>query len=241
MNMYIVTGASKGIGFELLKQLSAKGHFVIGIARTASVLDGVKFIEADLTNTDTLESLMDEILFAAPKKTTSFTLINNAGTVEPIGLIGTVNAENMTNAMALNLTAPLILSNAFIKKLRDCEGLKRIINISSGAGRNAYEGWGTYCTTKAGLDQFSRVVSLEQENAAFPVGIVSIAPGIIDTDMQETIRESKEEAFPLLGRFIDYKEKGLLSSAEQTATRLIKFMENVDLSTIDPIADLRDY
>ena len=239
--MYIVTGASKGIGYELIKQLSAKGHYVIGIARTARELDGVKFVEADLTETDMLETLMDEILLTATEKITSITLLNNAGTVDPIGLIGTVNAQEMTSALALNLTAPMILSNAFIKKLKDCEGLKRIVNISSGAGRNAYEGWGTYCTTKAGLDQFSRVITLEQESAAFPVGIVSIAPGIIDTDMQETIRGSKEEAFPLLGRFIDYKEKGLLSSAAQTATSLIKFMENVDLKTIDPIADLRDY
>ena len=107
----------------------------------------------------------------------------------------------MKLAIALNLTAPMILSNAFIMKLKDFEGTKRIVNISSGAGRNAYEGWGTYCTTKAGLDHFSRVVALEQENAEYPVDIVSIAPGIIDTGMQETIRGSKEEAFPLLDQF----------------------------------------
>ena len=65
---------------------------------------------------------------------------------------------------------------------------KRILNISSGAGRNPYEGWGAYCTTKAGLDHFSRVVAMEQANEQYPVEIVSIAPGIIDTDMQATIR-----------------------------------------------------
>ncbi len=147
----------------------------------------------------------------------------------------------MTKAIAVNLTAPMILSNAFISVLKNFQGVKRIVNISSGAGRNAYEGWGTYCTTKAGLDHFSRVVALEQENAAYPVDIVSIAPGIIDTGMQETIRGSKEEAFPLLDRFIDYKEKGLLSSAEQTAGKLIAFMENEDFKTVGPIADLRDF
>ena len=108
--------------------------------------------------------------------------------------------------------------------MKEFEGPKRIVNISSGAGRRAYEGWGVYCTTKAGLDHFSRVIALEQENVEHQVDIVSIAPGIIDTGMQETIRTSKEEAFPLLDQFIDYKENGLLSSADQTAEKLISFL-----------------
>ena len=115
------------------------------------------------------------------------------------------------------------------------------MNISSGAGRKVYEGWGTYCTTKAGLDHFSRVVAFEQANAEYPVDIVSIAPGIIDTGMQETIRSSNEEVFPLLDQFIDYKEKGLLSSAEGTAEKLIQFMEKEDFQKVGPILDIRDF
>jgi len=241
MNIYIITGASKGIGFELAKQLSSEGHFVIGIARTLSKLGGVKFIRADLSETEKLEVLMGEIIAASPREAVSFTLINNAGMVDPIGLIGNVHAEELTKAIAVNLTAPIILSNAFISSLINFQGSKRIINISSGAGRNAYEGWGAYCTTKAGLDHFSRVVALEQGNAEHPVDIVSIAPGIIDTGMQETIRGSREEAFPLLDRFIDYKEKGLLSSAEQTAGQLIAFMASEDFKKVSTIADLRDF
>ena len=241
MNVYIITGVSKGIGFELAKQLGSEGHFVIGIARTISKLDGVKFIRADLSETEKLEALMDEIITVFPREAVSFTLINNAGMVDPIGLIGAINAEDITKAVALNLTAPIILSNTFIGALKNFKGVKRIVNISSGAGRNAYEGWGAYCTTKAGLDHFSRVVALEQGSAEHPVDIVSIAPGIIDTGMQETIRGSKEEAFPLLDRFIDYKEKGLLSSAEQTAGQLIAFMVNEDFKTVGAIADLRDF
>jgi benzil reductase ((S)-benzoin forming) len=241
MNVYIITGASKGIGFELAKQLSGEGHFVIGIARTPSELENVKFIQADLAETKKIELLMNEIMAVSTQGGVSFTLVNNAGMVDPIGLMGAVNAEEITKAVAVNLTAPMILSNAFIAALKNFHGVKRIVNISSGAGRHAYEGWGTYCTTKAGLDHFSRVVALEQGNAEHPVDIVSIAPGIIDTGMQETIRGSNEEAFPLLEKFMDYKDKGLLSSAEETAEKLIAFMKNVDFKTINPIADLRDY
>jgi benzil reductase ((S)-benzoin forming) len=201
----------------------------------------MKFIQADLSKMEKLDSLMNEIIETAPKATGSFTLINNAGMVDPIGLIGSVRSEEMTKAIAVNLTAPMIMSNAFISKLKDFPGPKRIINISSGAGRNAYEGWGTYCATKAGLDHFSRVVALEQEKAKHSVEIVSIAPGIIDTGMQEAIRASNEAAFPLLERFIDYKEQGLLSSPEQTARKLISFIENEDLNEVGPIVDIRNF
>lgn len=241
MKAYIITGVSKGIGLELAKQVSRAGHFVVGIARTESELDGMKFIQADLSITENLESMMNEIIESVPQNIGSFTLINNAGMVDPIGLIGTVSAEEMTKAIAVNLTAPMIISNTFISKLKGFEGSKRIVNISSGAGRNAYEGWGTYCATKAGLDHFSRVVALEQLNAKHPVEIVSIAPGIIDTGMQEAIRASNEEAFPLLERFIDYKEQGVLSSPEQTAQKLISFMENKDFNEVGPIVDIRKF
>ena len=75
----------------------------------------------------------------------------------------------------------------------------------------------------------------------YPVDIVSIAPGIIDTDMQETIRSSSALAFPLLDRFIDYKEQGLLSSAEETADKLIAFMATEDFKAVGPIADIRNF
>lgn len=240
MDIFIITGASKGIGFELSKQLRIKEKKVIGIARTSLEITE-DFVNIDLADTNNLEKIMNEIIDKNSVSASSFTLINNAGMVDPIGLIGSVSAEKMTQALTVNLTAPMILANRFIAKLKGFEGEKRIVNISSGAGRNPYEGWGTYCTTKAGLDHFSRVVALEQEDAVYPVDIVSIAPGIIDTGMQETIRESKADAFPLLDQFVAYKEQGLLSSAKHTAEKLIAFMEQEDFKTVGPIVDIRNF
>ena len=240
MDIFIITGASKGIGYELSKQLRMKEKKVIGIARTSLEITE-DFVNIDLADTNNLEKAMNEIIEKNSASASSFTLINNAGMVDPIGLIGNVSAEEMTQALTVNLTAPMILANGFIARLKKFEGEKRIVNISSGAGRNPYEGWGTYCTTKAGLDHFSRVVALEQADAVYPVDIVSIAPGIIDTGMQETIRESKADAFPLLDQFVAYKEQGLLSSAEHTAEKLIAFMEQEDFKTVGPIVDIRNF
>lgn len=238
MNVTIVTGASKGIGFELMRQLKTRGGKVIGIARTNGNED-VDILLADLSKTDQLAEIIVRIVDENISTASSFTLINNAGTVEPIGLIGTVDETDLSMALAVNLTAPMILTNAFISALEKFDGRKRIVNISSGAGRNPYEGWGVYCTTKAGLDHFSRVVSLEQEKAEYPVDIISIAPGIIDTGMQETIRASNADDFPLLERFVDYKQQGHLSSAEETASKLIRLMDREDFNKLGPIADIR--
>jgi benzil reductase ((S)-benzoin forming) len=238
MDIFIVTGASKGIGFELMKQLKARGDKVIGIARTNQSKDP-DLVIADLAKTDQLAELIGSAVEENLSTATSFTLINNAGTVEPIGLIGSIGEANMTEAIAINLTAPMVLSNTFISALEKFEGRKRIVNISSGAGRKPYEGWGVYCTTKAGLDQFSRVVSLEQEKAEYPVHILSIAPGIIDTGMQETIRASNADDFPLHDHFVDYKRQGQLSSAEETASKLISIIDREDFNELGPLADIR--
>ncbi|WP_172371031.1 SDR family NAD(P)-dependent oxidoreductase [Sporosarcina jiandibaonis] len=239
MDVVIVTGASKGIGYELSKQLQALGKKVIGIARTVDQ-NASNFVTADLAKTSLLEGILTSIIDENVEIATSFTLINNAGIVDPIGLVGNVQAVDIEKSIAVNLTAPIILSNTFIEKLRDVHIPKRIVNISSGAGRKTYEGWGAYCTTKAGLDHFSRVVAMEQANAKYPVDIVSIAPGIIDTGMQEIIRSSDEGDFPLLDRFITYKEQGALSSAKETAEKLIAVLKHEDFKAIGPIADVRN-
>ena len=100
---------------------------------------------------------------------------------------------------------------------------------------------GRIARRKPGWIIFLELFHLNRRTLQYPVDIVSIAPGIIDTGMQETIRASGEDAFPLLDQFIHYKEQGLLSSAEQTAQKLIAFMENEDFKTVGPIADIRNF
>lgn len=240
IDIFIITGASKGIGFALLQQLQDNNKTVIGLARTMPS-EAKHFVPVDLAETENLPRLLTDIIQQYKNQAKSFTLINNAGTVEPIGVIGSVGTNAIADALAINLTAPMILCNTFIRELVDFQGAKKILNISSGAGRSAYEGWGVYCTTKAGLDHFSRVVALEQASAENPVNITAIAPGIIDTNMQQTIRSSNQKDFPLLEKFVDYKAEGMLISPEETAGKLIRFIEEADFQQIGPIADIRKF
>ncbi|MCJ7841729.1 (S)-benzoin forming benzil reductase [Lederbergia sp. NSJ-179] len=249
MDVYVITGASKGIGFALSKQLLQKNHRLICVARTKNtgLLQIAKerhcpllYIEQDLAQTEKLPQLMEQIFAAVPEEFQSITLINNAGLIEPIGKVENLSPEAIATNIAVNLTAPMVLTSLFIKRLEKFAVTKKIINLSSGAGRTPYSGWSSYCAGKAGLDHFTRVVSVEQANEKYGVKVISIAPGIIDTGMQEKIRSSKRDEFALVDQFIDYKEKNLLQSADQTAERLIKVIQHRSFFKLEPVLDIRN-
>ncbi|MBT2569539.1 SDR family NAD(P)-dependent oxidoreductase [Planococcus sp. ISL-110] len=234
---YIITGASKGIGFEWSRQLSDAGHIVIGLARTEPEnWPGVGFLPFDLTRLDAIEDIIAQALRLIPKETETIVLVNNAGTIEPIGLAHTNDAAQVSQSIALNLTAPMLLCAAFIRQLEKSTADKKIVNISSGAGRKVYEGWSAYCAGKAGLDHFSSCLDAENKN----VKVVSVAPGIIDTGMQEKIRQSDATDFPMLEKFLDYKESGLLSSPEETARLLMEMTQRADFKRLPTILDIRN-
>ncbi|MDE4086542.1 SDR family NAD(P)-dependent oxidoreductase [Planococcus maritimus] len=236
METFIITGASKGIGLALSKQLAESGHQVIGIARTdPEDWAGALFITYDLTDIAGISQVMSRATKEISVEAEAVTLVNNAGTVEPIGFAAANDGEDIARSITLNLTAPMSLSSAF---LRETESLKtrRIVNISSGAGRKQVKGWSAYCAGKAGLDHYTTCLDAEYEN----LKAVSVAPGIIDTGMQEKIRESGEEDFPQIEHFRDYKRSGKLSSPEDTASGLIQLMQRPDFHELPVLLDLRE-
>lgn len=250
MHVFFVTGASKGIGFALCKELLQENHLIVCVARTKNkkLLQMAKesntkleFLEYDLGMSDDLEDLMKKMVRLIPEQPQSITLVNNAGVIDPIGRTENNAPEAIIKSIAVNLTAPMVLTSTFIKQLHNYSIPKRIINISSGAGRHPYSGWSSYCAGKAGLDHYTRVVFEEQKKVPNRVKVISVAPGIIDTGMQERIRQSDKQDFELIERFIEYKKEGMLSSPENTAKKLIKMIQSDDFNKLDPIVDLRDF
>lgn len=235
--LYIVTGASKGIGEALANQLEAEGHDVLRLART-NPKHLSNLVEVNLTEITKAIEVMN--IWAAPRlaSASSITLINNAGTVEPMGVVGKIDIVELSQALILNIGAVIGLTNAFVALTDSFKGQKFVMNISSGAGRNAYEGWGVYCATKAAVDRFTEVLVNEQQHKDYPIKATSIAPGIIDTEMQAVIRRSTEELFPNLDKFIDYKKTGKLSTSEDTATALINYLRSEKMGGV-AITDIR--
>ena len=113
---------------------------------------------------------------------------------------------------------------------------KRILHISSGAARNPYAAWGIYCATKAALDQHARSVALEKIRG---LRICSLAPGVIDTEMQAELRATPESVFPMRGRFEALKQSGKLTKPEDCARRLVEYLLG-DRFGREAVADLRD-
>lgn len=238
----IVTGHTRGLGAALAEQLLARGVAVLGLSRSRHATLKERFpalleeIELELANpTRVAQWVATGALRSFVSGAQSVLLINNAGMVQPIGPIEGQNAADIATAVSLNVATPLMLASALAAASVDATD-RRIVHISSGAARNAYPGWSIYCATKAALDHHARAVALDANRA---LRICSLAPGVIDTNMQAEIRGSGTEQFPLREKFEDLKRNGQLSTPEQCATQLLDYAFS-DAFGQTPVADIRE-
>lgn len=225
MKLAWVTGASKGLGKALCEHLLNQGWIVTGISRHNSI-ENEHFtqIVCDLSLPGNMAAVQFEALNAS-----ELLLVNNAGALGEIGAVGSISDDEMIHTVSLNLTAAAVLTNRFLKQTQYVDCKKTILNISSGAGRNAYDGWAVYCSTKAGLDMFSSAVAKElQINGNQHTRIFSIAPGVIDTQMQEQIRTANSAQFSNVERFRKMHHDELLISPEIVAHQLVAFISKRD-------------
>ncbi len=219
-NLIIITGASKGLGEGIAMALAKPENHITCISRginhglqayAAERNCHLEFKQFDLSFAEKIGHLAQE-LFGIEKiaDCRGIYLVNNAGVVEPVGNAGSNEITQIIAHMTINLLSPMILMAEFIRLAGDLPIKKRVINISSGAAANPYEGWSAYCSGKAGLEMYSRCVAKEQKLKEFPVEVMSVAPGVIDTDMQKVIRNTSIERFMHKERFVQMKENGIL-------------------------------
>ncbi|MEO8188188.1 MAG: SDR family NAD(P)-dependent oxidoreductase, partial [Burkholderiaceae bacterium] len=193
----------------------------------------------DLTDGESASTRLEAWLTSRQNAFSSVTLINNAALAGKAGPIGESDPAALAAVLRVGLEAPMLLTRAFLRATRDWRVPRRILNISSGAGKKPLSGTAAYCAAKAGLDHFSRVVALDEAHAPNSAMIVSLAPGVIDTDMQTELRESDPRAFPNQPLFAAMKSEGQLASASAAALKILVFLERADFGT-HPVADVRD-
>jgi len=236
----IVTGHARGLGLALANELLARGIPVLGLARGAAEDLQRRYGTAlsqqalDLGDAEALQRWLagpalsnflageDEVL-----------LLNNAGTVQPIGRVDHHSPAAIAAAVTLNVSAPLMLTSAVLAAAPAAQ--RRILHVSSGASMNVYPGWSIYCAGKAALDHHARAV--EADNIP-GVRICSLAPGVIDTDMQAEIRSSDIAGFPQRERFEQLKANGQLSTPEQCARQVVDYLLSPAFGS-QPRADVR--
>lgn len=218
MNLIYITGSSSGLGKALAELLleDNKNH-VIGIARRATI-QHERYTHHSL---DLKEAISENIFEKLPTDCQKVVLINNAGAVGPVTQVGSQTYQEVADNYTINVTAPSFLCNQFVAAYQEEQVQKIIINVSSGAGKHPIEAWSTYCASKAALDMFSQVLQAEHPD----LKVFAVAPGIVDTPMQDTIRKADKKDFPHLERFQSYKAEGELASAREVALKYLKIIE----------------
>jgi NAD(P)-dependent dehydrogenase (short-subunit alcohol dehydrogenase family) len=248
-HLTILTGASRGMGLAMAEQLIAAGHDLLGISRShndalgqQATAKGVRCEQwpQDLTRPETAATKLESWLAAKDGNAYgSVTLINNAAVITRVAPLGAIPATELADAMRADLEAPLLLTSAFLRGTQAWKARRKVLNISSGLGRRAMASQAPYCAAKAGMDHFTRCVALEEAGKPNGAKVCSLAPGVIDTDMQAHLRGSDASQFPDIGNFIGLKEKGMLTSPAEAAARVLAFLARPDFGA-NPVADVRD-
>jgi len=240
MNLYVISGTTKGLGQALAARVAGDSkNFLVALSRAPEgAIPGGTMLSVDLADAAAAEAACVRLERAIAGRTfDKAVLINNAGVVSPVGPLEQVDAGELERNLVVNLVAPMLLMRRFLRATGHVK-LRRIINISSGAGRRPIFGWSAYCAAKAGLDMASRTVAAEAEARGLAVEVTSLAPGVIDTSMQATVRGASKEAFIDVERFRAMKEEGALRPADDVAADILRLEAEGRLRG-DAVQDLR--
>lgn len=248
-HLYILTGASRGMGLAIAQQLLTAGNSLLCISRhtndalaTAAHNSQVPLLQwaHDLSDGQAASQRLHDWLQSQNMASyASVTLINNAGVIPRIGPLSQADARDLAQALRVGLEAPMQLCAAFLGATENWTLPRRVLNISSGLGRHAMASQAGYCAAKAGMDHFTRCMALDEGLKPHGAKVCSLAPGVIDTDMQVQLRAAASEAFPDQARFTQLKANGLLSSAPQAASQVLAYLTRADFGQ-NPVADVRD-
>ncbi|UOD49284.1 SDR family NAD(P)-dependent oxidoreductase [Orrella daihaiensis] len=244
----IVTGVTRGLGYAMAHELAQGGGHVVTLSRQTvpglqdlAQTSGTMLTEilVDLVDASALEQAaeqMSKVLSESPHHQ-NCRLIHNAGIVAPIEPANQLlNLAAIRTAFDVNIVAPIYLTGYFLAATEHCAD-RRVMLISSGAGRRPTGSWGVYCATKAAMDRYAEVVHTEDHNH---LRVCSLAPGVIDTGMQQQIRQTPKSKFPSVGRFEDMHSQGALADATNTAKATLKFLES-DSFGKKLLDDIRDH
>jgi NAD(P)-dependent dehydrogenase (short-subunit alcohol dehydrogenase family) len=190
MSVALITGASRGLGLALARELAGRGWQLVIDARGAAALEraarqlgpsAVTALPGDVADPEHRRALADAIDRIGPLDL----LVNNASVLGPSPLpgLGGYPLAELERVYRVNTLAPLALVQATLPALTSASGT--IVNITSDAAVEAYNGWGGYGSSKAALDQLSAVLGAEHPS----LRVYAFDPGDMRTAMQQ-------EAFP---------------------------------------------
>jgi benzil reductase ((S)-benzoin forming) len=233
MKLYVITGTTKGIGQALATELGRDEHnMVVEISRGVSGENGRNaLLHADFADLKTIAAAMAALNgLVGEKRFTHAVLINNAGVVLPVERFDAIDGEALQQNLTVNVVAPVLLTQAFTNITRGIADRRLVVNISSGAAKRPVRGWTAYCAAKSALEMATRVIAEEAKESDPGMVVCSLAPGVVDTPMQATIRGVAENLFPERARFRQLKESGALRDATAVAHDIISLLNTERLA-----------
>jgi NAD(P)-dependent dehydrogenase (short-subunit alcohol dehydrogenase family) len=213
---YLITGASRGLGAELVRQLRERGHAVLAAVRDPSTASevastGATVVRLDVDRPETFDA------FARTLDGPVDVLVNNAGIAADDASLHSLRAQTMERVFKTNVFGPALLTKALLPLLR--RGTRRVVvNVSSSLGSLASTSGGfsyAYCASKSALNMLT--VLMHRELAVDGFTVVSLDPGWNRTDMGGAAapldpRDTVRSMVPMLerlgpdqaGRFLGY-------------------------------------
>lgn len=229
MRLAIISGGSRGLGADLCAQFSQRGFRVVEFSRSGT---SAASVHVDLSSPETSRQAIRRTFAAlATEPWQEIVAISNAGTLDPIGPASRKAPDAVLANIHVNFSAPIVLLSEFVAAFQSHPCRKVAANISSGAARHVYSGWSLYCAAKAGIEHFVRALALEQSTEPFPVLAININPGVMDTQMQASIRRASRTDFPDVERFIAHQASGALHAPADVAAAVLRIVGAADLVT----------
>lgn len=224
--MFVITGGGSGIGRALAHALANRNKKVLVIGRrehllqeTAKASSLITPFCADVSTRKGRSSIVEHL--ASTKAIEG--LIHNAGLIEPIVPIDVIDEVSWQQGMAVNVEAPLFLTQDLRPKLTN----GRVLTMGSAVAYFPVTGWALYCVSKAALSMLTRCWQLECSEMA----IASVMPGIIDTPMQAQIRKASSMEPDKLDFYHRLKKEGRLVSPATVALFLCWLLLDIDKAT----------
>lgn len=222
MRLALLTGGSKGLGLALCETLDERGYQVVEFSRSAPHAYSVR---TDLSSPSASRRVVAAaIAVFRDEHIEEILVINNAGTLDPIGPASRKPSDAVVANLNTNFTSAILILTEIVGHFQAIACRKVLANMSSGAAQKGYAGWSLYCAAKAGMENFVHALAVEQQAEPHPFIPVNINPGVMDTDMQAMIRASSVADFPDLERFIQRKEQGALVSPAKVATAVCRIL-----------------
>lgn len=210
----VVTGVSRGIGLAIARDMTRRGHHVVGLARTKPDDFAGTFVEADLADAQTAQDVMAELA----RKYRVLRLVNNAGTVR-VTELETSTLADFESMMALNVRTVMQCMQAVLPGMRAAR-FGRIVNIGSRSGLGR-AGRGIYGASKAAVLTMTRVAAMEYARDGVTVNCV--APGPIETEL---FAEHNPTGSAMRADFVSRIPVGRMGTPEEVAQACAYFLSD---------------